>query len=161
MFWVYVDCVFFQSAVTSSIYEEAGLSVQEKDSKSRPNLPKHNRTRITGGPKTVVRFLAVLRLKTTSDEKTQNIKVVALKIYKNFHVELFVIRGHLEGRNPHAFRQTSVVWMFGSRRNLFPLDRQISLWLQLLHMNSDSDDPKIKIDRFDETKPAYAEHFPI
>ena len=97
-----IDCVF-QSAVTSSIYEEAGLSVQEKDSKSRPNLPKHNRTRITGGPKTIVQFLAVLRLKRTSDEKTQNIQIVALEISKLFHVGRFPIRGHLEGQNPHAF----------------------------------------------------------
>ena len=86
-----IDCVFFQSAVTSSIYEEAGLSVQEKDSKSRPNLSKHNRTRITSGPRTTVRFLGVLGLKTTSYEKTQNIKVVALEISKNFHVELLEI----------------------------------------------------------------------
>ena len=53
------DCVLFQSAVTSSIYEEAGISVQEKDSKSRSNLSKLNRTRITGGPRTAVRFLVV------------------------------------------------------------------------------------------------------
>src|ERR1043165_4646988 len=97
------DFVSSQSAVTLSIYMEAGLSIQEKDSKSRPNLSKHNRTRITGGPKTVVRFLAVLRLKTTSDEKTQNIKIVALEISKLFLVERFPIQGHLEGRNPHAF----------------------------------------------------------
>ena len=103
------DCLLSQPAVTSSIYEEAGISVQEKDSKSRPNLPKHNRTRTTGGPKTIVRFLAVLRLKTTSDEKTQIIKIVALEISKIFHVERFPIRGHLEGRNPQAFHHTSIV----------------------------------------------------
>ena len=103
------DCVLFQSAVTSSIYEEAGLSMQEKDSKSRPNLSKHNRTRITSGPRTAVRFLGILGLKTTSDEKTQNIKVVAPEICKDFHVERFLIRGHLEGRNLHAFHQTSIV----------------------------------------------------
>ena len=88
--------VLFQSAVTSSMYEEAGLSVQEKDSKSRPNLFKHNRTRITSGPRTAVRFLGVLGLKTTLDEKTQNIKVVALEISKNFHVECFSIWSHFE-----------------------------------------------------------------
>ena len=104
-----INCVLFQSAVTSSIYEGVGLPLQEKDFKSRPNLSKHNRTRITGGPKTVVRFLAVLRLKTTSDEKTQNIKNVALEISKLFHVGRFPIRGHLEGQNPHAFHQTSIV----------------------------------------------------
>ena len=122
-----VDCFFLQSAVTSSIYEEAGLSIQEKDSKSHPNLPKLNRTRITSGPRTAVRFLGVLGLKTTSDEQTQNIKVVTFEISKNFHVERVLIRGHLEGRNPHAFRQTSVVCMFGSGRHFFPLDTQISL----------------------------------
>ena len=100
-FWVYVDCVF-QSAVTSSIYEEAGLSVQEKDSKSRPNLSIQNRTRITGGPGTAVRFLGVSGLKTTSDEKSQNIKIVALEISKNFHVEHFLIRVHLLRRIPRA-----------------------------------------------------------
>ena len=81
-----IDCVFFQSAVTSSIYEESGLSVQEKDSKFRPNLSKLNRTRIIGVPRTVVRFLVVSGLYMTSDEKTQNIKVVALEIPKNLHV---------------------------------------------------------------------------
>ena len=88
--------VLFQSVITSSIYEEAGLSVQEKDSKSRPNLSKHNRTRITSGPRTAVRFLGVLGLKTTSDEKTQNIELVSLEISKNFHVERFLIWSHLE-----------------------------------------------------------------
>src|ERR1041385_2754970 len=95
-FVVFCDCVLFQSAVTSSIYEEAGLSVQEKDFKSGPNLSKLNRPRITGGPETAVRFLAVLRMQTTSDEKTQNIKVVALEISETFHVERFLIQNHVE-----------------------------------------------------------------
>src|SRR4051812_14627769 len=107
-FWVYVDFVF-QSAVTSSIYKEAGIFVQEKDFKSRQNLSIHNRTRITRGPGISVRFLGVSGLQTTSDEKTQNIKIVALKISKNFYVERFFIRRNLEVLNPHAFRQTSIV----------------------------------------------------
>src|ERR1041385_5486231 len=34
---MYIDCVLSQSAVTSSIYEGIGLSVQEKGSDFRPN----------------------------------------------------------------------------------------------------------------------------
>src|SRR4051812_34854534 len=97
-----IDCVFFQSAVTSSIYEEAGLSVQENDPKSRPNLSKLNRTRITGGPRTTIRFLVVSDCKRPQMKKTQNIKVVSLEISKNHFVERFLIRGHIEDRNPHA-----------------------------------------------------------
>src|SRR4051812_1155554 len=103
------DWVLFQSAVTSYIYEEAGLSVQEKDLKFRPNLSIQNRTRITDGPWTAVWFLGVSGLKTTSDEKSQNIKIVALEIFKNVHVECFLIRGHIEVRNPYALHQTSIV----------------------------------------------------
>jgi hypothetical protein len=56
------DCVLFQSAVTSSIYEGVGLPLQEKDSKSRPNPFKLNRTRITIESVTAVRFLVVFGL---------------------------------------------------------------------------------------------------
>ena len=38
-----------------------------------------------------------LRSQMTSDEESVNIKVVALKISRNFYVGRFLIRGHLEG----------------------------------------------------------------
>src|SRR4051812_17209525 len=104
-----IDYELFQSAITSFIYEEAGISVQEKDFKSRPNLSKHKRTRITGGPGTTVWFLGVSGLETTSDEKSQDIEIEDLEISKDFCVERFFIWGHLQDLNPHAFHQISIV----------------------------------------------------
>ena len=48
---MFCDCVLFQSAVTSSIYEGVGLPLQEKDSNSRPNrqFPSQTRTHSAGG----------------------------------------------------------------------------------------------------------------